>query len=184
MTATAYHRNKQPEVIRRAILDEAARISAQGGLAEVTIQAVATAAGVTKGGVFHHFASKNALLQAMFEDMLDKLDTEIETALQTDSGYGCFTRAYVVTLTVGENFGIGGPFDAIGMAIITNQDMSAAWQDWMDRRLARHRQTDSDPTLEIVRFAADGAWLVSLGTGANGTDFQTLTDRLIAMTRG
>lgn len=184
MTATAYHRKKQPELIRRAILDEAARLSAQSGLAEVTIQAVATAAGVTKGGVFHHFASKQSLLQAMFEDILEKLDAEIEAALQHDSGYGCFTRAYVVTMTVGENFGIGSPFDAIGMSIITDDAMSAAWQRWLDQRLLRHHDTDSAEALEIVRFAADGAWLAHLGAAATDTDFHALTRRLIAMTRG
>lgn len=183
MTSSPYHRKKQPDVIRRAILNEAARMAAQGGLADVTIQGVASAAGVTKGGVFHHFASKQALLQAMFEDMLDKLDAEIEAALQNDSGHGCFTRAYVVTMTVGEKFGIGSPFDAIGMAIITDDGMSAAWQHWLDRRLEQHRETDSDPTMEIVRFAADGAWLAHLGAGAADTDFHALTDRLIAMTR-
>lgn len=183
MTATAYQRKKQPDVIRRAILDAAARIAAQGGPASVTIQAVAVDAGVTKGGVFHHFPSKQALLQAMFQDILDQLDAEIEAALQGDEAHGCFTRAYVVTLTVGEHFGIGSPFDAIGTAIITDKAMSDAWQVWLDGRLARHSATDDGPTLEIVRFAADGAWLAHLGAGATDTDFHALTDRLIAMTR-
>ncbi len=184
MIATAYHRKKQPEVIRRAILDAAARIAAQEGLASVTIQAVAVAVGVTKGGVFHHFASKQMLLQAMLEDMLDRLDAEIDNVLTTDSGYGCFTRAYVLTTTVGETFGIGSPFDTISMALIADKAMSDAWQGWMDGRLIRHRDTDSDPALEVVRFAADGAWLAHLGSGARGTDFTALKDRLVAMTRG
>ena len=53
-----HRRKKQPEQVRRSLLDCAAQIAVEQGLASVTIQAVAEAAGVTKGGLFHHFASK------------------------------------------------------------------------------------------------------------------------------
>ena len=56
-----YKRKKQPEVVRRALLDQAARITLEQGLSKVTFQAVADAAGVTKGGLMHPFATKNAL---------------------------------------------------------------------------------------------------------------------------
>ena len=55
MMVNAHHRKKQPEQVRRTLLDCAARIAAEQGIANVTVQAVAEAAGVTKGGLFHHF---------------------------------------------------------------------------------------------------------------------------------
>ncbi|MBP8939478.1 MAG: helix-turn-helix transcriptional regulator, partial [Agrobacterium sp.] len=59
----AHERKKQPEIVRRSLLDCAAKLAADQGVAALSIQAVADAAGVTKGGLFHHFASKQALLE-------------------------------------------------------------------------------------------------------------------------
>src|SRR5581483_4435078 len=55
MPASAYTRAKQPEQVRRALLDCAATIAMDHGVSGITVQAVAAAAGVTKGGLFHHF---------------------------------------------------------------------------------------------------------------------------------
>ncbi|MBL8578690.1 MAG: TetR/AcrR family transcriptional regulator [Mesorhizobium sp.] len=179
---SAYSRKKQPHAVRRAILDEAGRIAAEKGLAEVTIQSVATGAGVTKGGVFHHFASKQALMSAMFDDMLARIDAEIDALMVDDRGYGRFSRAYVTALTVGK-FGVGSPFDAMSLSVLADAGMSRDWLAWLEGRVERHADTDDDPMLEVVRFAADGAWLTYSGTSGPRTKLHELADRLIAMTR-
>ena len=46
-TQNAHKRKKQPELIRRALLDEAARITLEQGLSKVTFQSVAYAVCVT-----------------------------------------------------------------------------------------------------------------------------------------
>jgi AcrR family transcriptional regulator len=182
--AIAHTRKKQPDLVRRAILDEAIRLATEKGLAEVTIQAVASGAGVTKGGVFHHFASKQALIDALFADTMSKIDAEIERWIGEDEiAYGRFTRAYVQTLTAGEQFGIGSPFDTLGMAVMSDPALSRSWEEWLNGLLERHKATDSDPVLEIVRFAADGAWLSHLGGSRSREQVLGLQERLIAMTR-
>ncbi len=65
---------------REAILDAAqAVVSSQGG-ARLTIDAVVTESGFSKGGVLYHFPSKTALLQAMLGRMIDRIAAEIDAA--------------------------------------------------------------------------------------------------------
>lgn len=59
---------------RVAILDAAARIVEQSGAAHLTIDAVAAAAGLSKGGVLYHFGSKQALLQGMLQRLLEQIE--------------------------------------------------------------------------------------------------------------
>ncbi|MEJ6070213.1 TetR/AcrR family transcriptional regulator, partial [Psychrobacter sp. 16-Bac2893] len=80
----AHKRKKQPEVVRRALLDQAARITLEQGLAKVTFQAVADAVGVTKGGVMHHFTTKNALVMEVFHDAMKKFELEVDAAMAKD----------------------------------------------------------------------------------------------------
>ena len=58
-------RRELPQVRREQILDAAARVFLDRGLAEATMADVAEAAGVAKGTVYLYFDSKSALLTAL-----------------------------------------------------------------------------------------------------------------------
>ncbi len=63
--ASATRRRELPEVRRQQILDAAAQVFLDRGLAQATIADVAEAAGVAKGTVYLYFESKSALLTAL-----------------------------------------------------------------------------------------------------------------------
>lgn len=162
-TLSAHHRKKQPEQVRRALLDCAAQIAAEDGGAAITIQAVATRAGVTKGGLLHHFDSKQALLAAVFKDLLDKMDQEIDRTLADDpASRGRFTRAYVRACFSDRLLGDRSLWGALSVAIVSEPALRALWSAWLDQRMARHAETDGDPRLVAVRLAADGVWLADM----------------------
>lgn len=182
MPANAYSRKKQPELVRRALLDEAAQLAMTGGLSAVTVQAVAAAAGVTKGGLFHHFTSKQALVEAMFADVMERFDAEIDANMPENTAeFGRFTRAYVETLLGGSEANIGETFDTLSATMMADATLGVLWSDWLRLRLERHRDTDFDPRLEIVRFAADGAWLNLLGQGRPRSSADAIRQRIIGM---
>jgi AcrR family transcriptional regulator len=52
---------------RRAIIETATRLFAEQGYAAVSIEAVLAACQVSRGALYHHFQSKEALLEAVFE---------------------------------------------------------------------------------------------------------------------
>ena len=51
----AHKRVKDPQAVRRRLMDEAKKLAIESGISAITVQAVASAAGVTKGGFLHHF---------------------------------------------------------------------------------------------------------------------------------
>lgn len=158
-----YERKKQPELVRQALLDCAARISAENGLGAITIQAVADAAGVTKGGLLHHYPSKQALIDAVFDEVVARLDENIDTSMaKGDGGYGAFTRAYV-DLSLLRNLGPAeDPWAAMSIFMLSDPAHRCRWKAWIVGRLEQHRDTDGDHALQVVRFAADGIWLARL----------------------
>lgn len=159
----AYKRKKQPEQVRRALLDEAMRIAVGQGLGALTVQAVAQAAGVTKGGFLHHFPSKQDLIDTMFAELLGVIDAEIDARIAADpEPCGAFTRAYVDLVF---ETGVGADqnqWAAFSMAMLTDSSLRPLWRDWFCARLERHHATDSGPELQIARLAADGVWVADL----------------------
>ena len=57
---------------RPKILEAAFSVVSSAGAANLTIDAVAERAGVSKGGLLYHFPSKRALLLGMLESMLER----------------------------------------------------------------------------------------------------------------
>ena len=183
--ATAHRRKKQPELVRRALLDCAAKLALEQGLAAVTVQAVCEAAGVTKGGLFHHFASKQALIDGVVADILERLDADIAAAMALDpQPRGRFTRAYVTVTFDDLMSDQGRQWTALYISTLTEPSLRRVTAQWFARGLERHRATDDEPILETVRLAADGAWLAFLFRDEGGPlpDLPALRERLVAMT--
>jgi len=180
----AHKRKKQPEVIRRALLDQAARITLEQGLSKVTFQAVADAVGVTKGGVMHHFTTKNALILEVFHDAMAKFEAEVDNAMAKDPvRYGSFTRAYIdATISLGEKG--QKEFDSqatLYVLMLGDSELRELWAKWANEQLKKHEATDNTETLCMVRLVADGIWLSDF-SGINISDKKSLRERLIKMT--
>jgi len=181
----AHKRKKQPEVVRRALLDQAARITLEQGLAKVTFQAVADAVGVTKGGVMHHFTTKNALVMEVFHDAMKKFELEVDAAMAKDPvRFGSFTRAYInATISLGEKgqheFNSQATLYAL---MLGDSELRDLWAEWANSQLKKHEETDNTETLCMVRLIADGIWLSDF-SGINISDKTSIHKRLISMTQ-
>jgi len=65
---------------RERVLEAAERVVGDIGAARLTLDAVAQAAGVSKGGLLYHFPSKESLLSALAQRYVDSMQYCIETA--------------------------------------------------------------------------------------------------------
>ncbi len=75
-------RDEHTELTRRAVLDAAASRFADPGFAATTIDAIARAARVSKGAVYHHFADKASLYEALWRDREEAVLASVRAAAQ------------------------------------------------------------------------------------------------------
>ncbi|HYO52469.1 TetR/AcrR family transcriptional regulator [Archangium sp.] len=66
---------------RAHILDAAEEFVLEHGGRELTLEQVAKAAGLSKGGVLYHFPTKTALLQTMLARLLDYVEAEFQAGV-------------------------------------------------------------------------------------------------------
>lgn len=183
MDAVGLRRKKQPDAVRRSLLDAALQLGYERGLAAVTVQAVAQRAGVTKGGLFHHFPSKEALFEGIFADFIEQLDGEIDKIIAEDQeSHGTFTRAYIAVMLRSSDFTGDQQWAGLSAAFMADPVINQHWMGWMAGRLERHAETDDHPMLEIARYAADGVWYTFIGRLPQAGQIEDLTARLVAMT--
>ena len=182
----AHHRKKHPEAVRQQLLDVAAKLSLEKGPASVTLDAVSQAAGVSKGGLLHHFPNKLSLLDGLFEDLTEKLDRALAEKMQADAEpKGRFTRAYVSVFFLPEGLADGEKWKVLTIALISEPHLRERWRQWVERHLAENIGTDSALDAILVRYAVDGLWLADL-LGSPTMDAgarAAMMDRLLTLSR-
>lgn len=142
---------------RRKILEATHKLLREGGyLTRFSLDAVAKEAGVSKGGLMHHFASKDALLQAAARDAIDKFEARMEQEVVAKKQQaGGFTRSYV-NVVLGKD-----GMNATELSPILLNYMRLAGKDLAESRFQHWQErTDADgidvDLATIVRLAVDG----------------------------
>jgi AcrR family transcriptional regulator len=86
---------RDAERTRRALLDAAATALRSHG-PSVSLDAVALEAGVSKGGLLHHFRSKDALFVGLAEEWMARFDQAVQAHLDpVDDAAGRICRAHI-----------------------------------------------------------------------------------------
>ena len=171
------------------ILAAAEQVVLERGVPALTLDAVAEAAGLSKGGLIYHFESKEALIRAMIARIGACMQERMDKLAAADGGPGGWTRAYL-----GAAFPPPGTPDdrdamreaaliaALGYDPALLAPYAAEYAGWVDRQKA----DGIDPVLAaIIRLAADGLWLNEVfGIRAvDPADRAAVLQRLAGMTR-
>ena len=127
-------RAAQARATRRAIVDAASAMFAEGGYMVTSFDAVARAAGVGRATVFAHFPTKAALLKAAYDVTLVGDDDPIplpqrpdSLAVQAESDPRRFLAGYAAIVT-GVARRVSPIYEAIRGAAHADPDAAAVWQ--------------------------------------------------------
>jgi len=176
---------------RHRLLAAASRVVLNQGVGHLTLDLVASEAGVSKGGLLYHFPTKEALISGLLEDLLRSFDESIATALASgidgsDGDAGRFVSAYVLASTDDDPQELALSAGLLA-AIATNSDLLAPWQKQYQIWQKRITQDGIDPVLAtIVRLAVDGLWANELfGIAPPNPDLrQQVVKRLLKLSKG
>jgi AcrR family transcriptional regulator len=148
---------------RPQILEAACSIVRTKGAAQITLDAVAIEAGISKGGLMYHFPTKDSLLRAMADAALELFSNRIEEeeAASTEEK-GNFITAYIrASFDPGNN---GIELANGWMAAMANDpDILHNAREHFDKIQYRAENDGIDPVLAtILRLASDGLWFSDL----------------------
>lgn len=85
----------RPISSRRKIISAAAELAGEVGPANLSLEAIAARAGLSKGGLLYNFPSKAKLLEAIVQQYVDDFEAALETARCELSGSNPTARAFL-----------------------------------------------------------------------------------------
>ncbi|GAB3962778.1 TetR/AcrR family transcriptional regulator [Actinoallomurus acanthiterrae] len=150
--------------MRDRILDAVERILIAGGTDAVRLDAVAAEAGVSKGGLLHHFRSKQALVEGVLERLMERFEAELPPA---GSPPGAFTRAWLDASIPDTDAPAQSDADRVSVALLAGlsggPEVLAALRRYYETWQHRIADDGLDPaTATLVRLAVDGWWMARL----------------------
>ncbi|MFY9667326.1 MAG: TetR/AcrR family transcriptional regulator, partial [Trebonia sp.] len=74
-------RAAQGRATRDQLIEVATRLFAERGYEDTSIEAVLSAAGVSRGALYHHFAGKDALFEAVVESVDERIAADMTAAI-------------------------------------------------------------------------------------------------------
>ena len=125
-----------------------------------TLDAVAREAGLTKPGVVHHFATKDTLVVAVAEYIVDQWEADLRARACDDDTPQGRLRSYV-------DYALTSDFDASDLALLADVRLRTRLRDlWLDRLdswlgWAIDGPAEYRAALRAARLLADGAWMNS-----------------------
>lgn len=156
-------RRRAADDVRTALFQATIEGASRCGLAELTIQEIAALAGFTKGGLYHHYASKEDLIDSVFDKCLADFGDAIHVYLKEDDVvHGRFTRAYVQAAV--DACITGNTAQSLfTFSALTDKKYAYQWDAWVSAKLSEYPDEQHSPVLRIARSAADGIWLQCFG---------------------
>lgn len=147
-----------PPSTRETIIDAAMAIVREQGVNKLTLDAAAKVAKLSKGGVLYHFKSKDDLIRAMVQRMIDFCDA-LHLEFYAQEPEGPYRWARTVVRTAFDPRGPSG--DPVGGALLAavtvNPDLLAPIHAKFAEWIERVKSDSPNPTLAaLVCMAMDG----------------------------
>ena len=166
---------------REILLDALETLLLAGGSSAATLEAVAATAGVSKGGLLYHFASKEALYQGFLDRLLAASRAEADTILDAPQGV---VAAYLDVSSVADDPSTRSVLAALRLVGVPEVDVEASlaasfhvWYEALSRRI-------DDPVLaRMVQLVGDGFYLHALLGSGQEQDTEVVA-RVVALVAG
>lgn len=144
---------------RDAILDAAEEVVSESGAGQLTFDAVAARAGVSKGGVLYCFPSKPALIAAMTERDLKRFEEEVAMRLPEGGDARAQLRARIEA-THGESAAMAARAASLMAALVETKDEAGILREDYEGRLDAFENDAAGRRMRLAFLACEGAFML------------------------
>lgn len=144
---------------RHELLASASYIVEHLGMEKLTLESVAKHAGVSKGGLLHHFPNKEAIVTAMIEEFGDTFFSELQQkSSESIDKAGKWSRAYIET-TFHDSKTTAALSTALLAVLFSKPELLAAYNKKNNILQEDILNDGIDPVnAAIIKLATDGLW--------------------------
>ncbi|WP_375001468.1 TetR/AcrR family transcriptional regulator [Aeromicrobium sp. CTD01-1L150] len=164
---------------RTGVLQAALTLAGEVGIRGLTIDAVASQAGVTKAGVLYHFPQRDDLIIAVLDHVADTWEQQVAETLGTDPEHATVAERVIAFATTAATTPPASAELAVVIDAMRYAHSQRRWRDLV-RRWTHDPEQPLSADQRIALLAADGLWLANAtgNTDLTSAERQAILDRI------
>ncbi|PSJ59302.1 TetR/AcrR family transcriptional regulator [Pseudaminobacter soli (ex Li et al. 2025)] len=151
---------RRQSIDRNKVLDAAEKVVSEQGVGGLTIDAVAKACGISKGGVQYAFGTKDDLIAAMIDRWEAEFDAEVAELGKGDTSVEGGVRAHAEATRDFDGTSVDRAAVMLA-ALVQDKNRLAKTRAWYEARMAQlDSSTEEGRRLRLAFLASEGAFLL------------------------
>jgi TetR/AcrR family transcriptional regulator, cholesterol catabolism regulator len=156
---------------RSEIVAIAGEMFATKGYANTTVREIADAAGILSGSLYHHFDSKESMVEALLRDFLDRIDAEYRDIINrvadpvdalralVHAAFGALATDRAAVAVMLNEYNVLVQFPRFVFLRESVEATERLWVQVLHRGMLTGRLHDDVPAATVYRFLRDAIWV-------------------------
>ncbi|KOS05736.1 hypothetical protein AM493_06555 [Flavobacterium akiainvivens] len=153
-----YKRKKDPVENRRLILETVIELADNLELSQISFDALAKKCGLSKGGIIHHFHTKEAIFDTLFQETFDEYRGWVEKEMRSTNISNPSVAFLKVNMRCRDDQNYKKLMKVIFKCLANNDDYCQQWNKWFSHDIVGGLNEDDEVNVLLGSLIAVGFW--------------------------
>jgi AcrR family transcriptional regulator len=153
-----YKKKKDPIENRKLILEAAIELANTLELSQISFDALSKKTGLSKGGIIHHFPTKESIFDTLFKENFEEYQNWVQEELQSENLPNPAIALLRVTLRKCNDESYRKLMKVIYKCLVNNDQYCQLWNEWFSKYIIKDLDEDSEIKTLLGSLVAIGIW--------------------------
>jgi AcrR family transcriptional regulator len=156
---------------RSEIVGIAAELFATKGYANTTVREIADAAGILSGSLYHHFDSKESMVEALLRDFLERIDARYRSIIANaddpvdalrelvHAAFGALATDRAAVAVMLNEYNLLVQYPRFAFLHDSVEESERLWVEVLETGMREGALRDDVPAAAVYRFLRDAIWV-------------------------
>jgi AcrR family transcriptional regulator len=156
---------------RSEIVGIAAELFATKGYANTTVREIADAAGILSGSLYHHFDSKESMVEALLRDFLERIDARYRSVIANaddpvdalrelvHAAFGALATDRAAVAVMLNEYNLLVQYPRFAFLQDSVEESERLWVEVLETGMGEGALRDDVPAAAVYRFLRDAIWV-------------------------
>lgn len=153
-----YKKKKDPIENRKLILEAAIELANTLELSQISFDALSKKCGLSKGGIIHHFPTKESIFDTLFKENFEEYQNWVLEELQSEVLPNPAVALLRVTLRKCNDESYRKLMKVIYKCLVNNEHYCLLWNEWFSEYIIKDLDEESEIKTLLGSLVAIGIW--------------------------
>ena len=153
-----YKKKKEPIENRKLILETAVELANTQELSQISFDALSKKCGLSKGGIIHHFPTKESIFDTLFKENFEEYKNWVQEEIKSQDLPNPAMALLTITLRKCNDESYRKLMKVIYKCLVNNEQYCQLWNEWFSEYIIKDLDKDSEIKTLLGFLVTIGIW--------------------------